>query len=243
MATTVKTGVASTAGFQKRMHNKSQRDKLHKNLVNKNFANSLMMDVLKEEEELGKEISFFDYIDYAVEHTISTTQPRILTVSENNSVNDLEKNSVTKSETNPINSSQKNSSTNLEVKSDNISNFNQILDNNSDTKSKSLDLTSIYTQVTEKSVQVNQSKLLLDQHIDEYVVPDLSYWFEDEWDDICERNSLLMPKLNEITARAKNSMKSISLHEPSMSLNQQDLTTVPLYQAVNFVNELDKNKL
>merc|ERR1712159_339629 len=105
------------------------------------FGNQLMLDVLKEEDEIGEQASFFE--------TVSQSEK-----------------------------------------------------------------TSVQTEVTNKSIQVKpvnmkwkakDAQSLLDQTIDDYVVPDLSYWFEDEWDDICERNNLLMPRLSQITQKSFDS--------------------------------------
>merc|ERR1719219_711363 len=94
------------------------------------------------------------------------------------------------------------------------------------------------TQVSNKSVQVKPEKKniqvkpisILDQSTDDYVVPDLSYWFEDEWDEICERNNLLMPRLNQITQ-----------HKSYESKTPTDLKALPLYQAVHVANQLQND--
>ena len=129
-----------------------------------------------------------------------------------------------------------------ETKSDSRSNSSQQTKN----LTKKVSAHSVHSQNSKKSIKLrsSQHKLLLDQSIDEYVVPDLSYWFEDEWEDICERNSLFMPKLNEITARAKQSMKSLNLrpHTSTPSVkSEEDTLNVPLYRALNFVNNIEQN--
>merc|ERR1712150_256074 len=109
-------------------------------------------------------------------------------------------------------------------------------------KTEKLSTISNITETTEKSVQVKpQEKLLLDQSIDEYVIPDLSYWFEDEWEEICARNSLSLPNSNSEKYSISNTKSSMShnLKKLQCDFYETDITTVPLYQAVNFVNKID----
>ena len=203
MATSVKTGVMSRVEFR----NKAK-------IYNEKFANSLMIDALKEEEELGKEVSFFDYIDDKI------MEPKIL-----NTMQEETTEHVNKVEKLSINSKPESNHTENTVKTDKLSTISNI------------------TETTEKSVQVKPTeKLLLDQSLDEYVIPDLSYWFEDEWEEICARNSLSLPSSNEKLSIA-NTKSSLSYNLNKLpKFSETNITTVPLYQAVNFVNKMEKNE-
>jgi hypothetical protein len=228
IATTVKTGIMSSMAFQ----DMKTRRKLDKQLRSE-FADNLMMDVLGEEDDLGQEVSFFDYIGPSIEGEIQKLKSDVRSMDW----------SEIMEETKPPSEFHSENGSELETKSDNLSNFSQ---NNTKNLKKKVSAHSIHSQNTKKSIKLRPSKqkLLLDMGIDEYVVPDLSYWFEDEWEEICERNSLFMPKLNEITARAKQSMKSLNL-KPNTSTHsvkpEHDDLNVPLYRAVNFVNNIEQS--
>jgi len=91
-------------------------------------------------------------------------------------------------------------------------------------------------EVNEQQASTNHSILIpYDDYLtntESHIVPDLSYWFEDEWDDICKRNQLgTVESLHESIHKSTTTLENIS-------------KSLPLYMALPIVQQLqnDKNK-